>query len=151
MVRRQYSEKVRSSAATLVHMVESGKHTGITWTWEYIGTVLGLTPAQARQVIYYLREHNDDFVWTVGTYASGYTTMPTSSSTDALDGIINQYRHALTRERSQEKVWSVLAKVDPDPKWSKFAKRESRWWERKAADTRDHLEHLIDEHGLLAT
>lgn len=143
------SRKTRDLAATLVNLVENPKYAGITWSWDEIGTVLDCTEQQARRVIYYLRDNHGDFVWTVGTYSSGYRSMPTSSTNGALAGIINQYRHALTRERSVQRVWTTLAKVDPDPKWSKFAARESRWWERKADDTRDHLEHLVDEHGLL--
>lgn len=145
MSSRHYSQKVQKAAANLVNMVESGKYTGVRWTWDYIGELLGLTRNQAKQVIYFLRENNDDFIWTVGTYSTGYTTQPVSSTVEALDGLINQYRHSLTRDRSHARVWTVLAKVDPDPKWARFAKRESRWWERRADESRDRLEHLVDE------
>lgn len=147
MARSKYSKKVRDAAATLITLVDNPKYAGTQWTWDDIGHLLGLNQAQSRKVIYYLREHHDDFVWTVGTYSTDYKSMPTTSSIDALPGLINQYRHSLTRERSSQKVWETLAKVDPDPRWSKFAAREARWWERKADDTRDHLEHLVDEWG----
>lgn len=143
MKNRRPSRKILEAARTIVDMVDSGKFVNVVWTWEYIGQVTGLSVGQAHEVIYYLRNNHDDVFWTVGTY--GTPTQPTSSIVVALPGLVNQYRHSYTRERSHERAWTVLSKVDPDPKWARFAEREARWWKRKADDTRDHLEALVDE------
>lgn len=137
----QYSKRVREAAETLVRLVET-ERAGETWTWGKIGEVLSLNHRQAKQVVYYLRETSEEFIWTVGVVPD-YETMPTRSTRDAASGFLNQNRHLHTRVRSMARVCRVLHQVDPDPRWSRVMGRNAGQYERMAADIRD----IIDDFG----
>jgi hypothetical protein len=131
-------------AERLTKLSQRPEHVGTTWTWDKIAALLDCPVGQAHQVIYYLRKNDTERWWTVGTAASGFTMVPTTSFHEALDAVINQYRHLRTRVQSAWRVSATLANVDPDPQYSQLARREARLHRRYLEDLDEHLETLID-------
>jgi hypothetical protein len=138
------SSRVERLAATLSRLIEDPRFAGRMWNWVTIGEVLGCTRIEAQQVIYYLRRNATDVVWTVGTFSTSWEIVPTQSTRQALDGIINQYRHMLTRLRSAEHAANVLGVVDPEPGLSRWMRRVERMHQRQIEDIEDLLEEIAD-------
>lgn len=144
MTARPFTRRVRDAAAVLTRLIEDPEYAGQRWTWDTIGEVLELTLREAREVIYYLRDNASTFTWTVGTHASGWETMPSTSVRESLDGLVNQQRHLITRIDSQKHAWEVLAKVDPDPRMARVAKRQAKMFTRMGETIEDAIEVLLE-------
>ena len=136
--------RIESLAATLSRLIEDERFAGRRWNWVTIGQVLGCNQAEAREVITYLRRNATDVVWTVGTFSTSWEVMPTQSVRDAVDGMVNQYRHMLTRIRSAQHTAEVLSIVDPDPGLARWMRRLERMHTRQIEDVEDLLEGLMD-------
>jgi hypothetical protein len=130
-------------AGTLSRLIDDPRFAGRRWNWVTIGQVLGCNQAEARRVIAYLRQ-NASVVWTVGTFSSDWEIMPTSQVREAVDGMVNQYRHMLTRMHSAQHVAAVLAIVDPDPGMARWMRRLERMHTRHIEDIEDLLEGLLE-------
>ena len=141
---RQFSAKIRTAAATLARLVEEPEFAGQTWTWDKIGAVLELNRRESQQVIYYLRDNATNFAWTIGTRASNWETMPTTSGRAYLDGQINQDRHYLTRTRTAMHAATVLSTVDPDPRMARVFKARRKMFARILEDVADAMDTLIE-------
>lgn len=146
MSRPTYSKKIIDAAGALTRLTKDPAYAGTKWTWYEIGDVLGLKIREAHQVIYYLRENAVDVgeLWTVGTSSSGWLIEPTGTAMVALDGLLNQQFHLCSRLEAQAVAWEVLAIADPDPKWSRAARRQQKMFSRWVEETRDNIEALQD-------
>ena len=131
-------------AATLSRLIDDPRFAGRRWNWVTIGQVLGCNQAEARQVIAYLRRNATDVVWTVGTFSSDWEIMPTAQVREAVDGMVNQYRHMLTRMQSAQHTAAVLSVVDPDPGLARWMRRLERIHTRHIEDVEDLLEGLLE-------
>ena len=110
------SKRIADLAATLIHMVDSGKYVNVRWTYDYIGYILGVNRPTAERVMHYLRNTDDMHIWTVGTYKSEWTITATDDTREALDGLVNQMRHNLTRSLTFLHQARTLARIDPEPR-----------------------------------
>lgn len=137
------SGRVADQAETLLRLVNDPRFAGQTWTWDKIGSVLGLNIRQARAVIEYIRREATEMYWTVGTYGSGYETVPTQSMRVAWPGLYNQLKHYMTRFKSLAHAFDVLSRIDPDPQLSAMAGREARYWQAQVVATQDRIDNML--------
>lgn len=116
--RRQYAEL----AVELHKLAEHPRNQGMKWTWITIGTALGINAANAQRLVQWMRKHYIEMYWTVGIYETrdqhgNYQTEATNQARVALDGMLNQQRHLVTRLETMKQGCETLARLDPDPDW----------------------------------
>src|SRR6185437_9033032 len=91
--RRNYEQMARELHTITDRPENRDKH----WDWVSIGVALGISAGTAQHLVQWMRKYYTETYWTVGTYKSDYMTMPTKAARDAMDGMLNQQRHLITR------------------------------------------------------
>jgi hypothetical protein len=113
------------------------------WDWLSIGLALGINATTAQHLVYWMRKNYAKEYWTVGTARSDYMIVPTKSFREALDGILNQQRHLITRLQSMQASAATLAAIDPSPEWSALAARTEKYYMRRIGDEQEFREVLV--------
>jgi hypothetical protein len=111
--RRNYEE-----LANELHVISERPENGDRkWDWVDIGVALGISAPTAQRLVQWMRQHYTDQYWMVGISKTDYMTMPTRLARLALDGMLNQQLHIVTRLQTMQMGCATLARVDPTPEW----------------------------------
>ena len=130
-------------AAELHAIADRPKNQDIKWDWVKIGAALEVNARTAQQLVQWMRREYAELYWTVGTINSDYKTMATNSFRDALDGILDQQGHLITRLKTMQRSAATLATLDPDEKWRKLAARTAKHYDRRVGDEEELREVLL--------
>lgn len=114
--RRRYAEL----AVELHEISVRPQNRGRKWDWMDIGLALGISAPSAQRLVRWMRKNYTEQYWTVGIYKSDYLVVPTVQGRVALDGMLNQQMHLITRLSTMVQSCMTLANIDPDPAWSHF-------------------------------
>lgn len=119
------------------------------WNWSSIAVALRISAPTAQHLVQWMRKHYTELYWTVGIYASDYMTVPTRQARVALDGMLNQQRHLITRIETMKQGCETLASIDPDPSWRSLMEANAGHFTAMLNLERDFTELLVSRaHSL---
>lgn len=116
-VQRRNRRKYADYALQLHALSERPEFLGKAWGWPDIAAMLGISVSTAQHLVQWMRKNYTEQYWTVGTYKTDYLTIPTKQARVALDGMLNQQLHLITRLQTMVQGCETLAKIDPDRAW----------------------------------
>jgi hypothetical protein len=115
----------------------------IKWTWDTIGAALNISAPTAQHLVQWMRRNWVASYWTIATAGSDYSVVQTKSFRVALDGILGQQRHLITRLQTLQASAATLATIDPDPLWAALAARTAGHYRRRLEDEEEFQRTLI--------